>query len=151
LEPIPSRRHSYIATMVGLNFTEQKNGDNLPHAQWRPTRVPGKMYSQSCTTPTYSPCARRHPHFFFLREFYERSPSGLRSYDHTLPMQGSHLYTLPWGNHTLGALRNTGAQTLLEAGVPKHMIQLIGRWCSDEIFCYLTACSETPCNHRQKP
>jgi hypothetical protein len=46
------------------------------------------------------------------------------------------------GNYTVGALRNSGAQALLEAGVPKAMIQLIGRWRSDEIFRYLTANSE---------
>jgi hypothetical protein len=47
------------------------------------------------------------------------------------------------GNYTVGSLRNSGAQALLEAGVPKAMIQLIGRWRSDEIFRYLTANSES--------
>jgi hypothetical protein len=46
------------------------------------------------------------------------------------------------GNYTVGALRNSGAQALLEAGVPKAMIQPIGRWRSDEIFRYLIANSE---------
>jgi hypothetical protein len=44
--------------------------------------------------------------------------------------------------HTVGALRNTGAQALLQAQVPLPMIKLIGCWQSDEVFRYLTACSE---------
>lgn len=44
--------------------------------------------------------------------------------------------------YTVGALRNTGAQSLLQAQVPLPMIKLIGRWRSDEVFRYLTARSE---------
>jgi hypothetical protein len=45
-------------------------------------------------------------------------------------------------DYTISALQNTGAQSLLQAQVPLPMIKLIGRWQSDEVFCYLTACSK---------
>jgi hypothetical protein len=56
--------------------------------------------------------------------------------------------------YTIGALHNTGAQALIQAQVPLPMIKLIGCWCSDEVFRYLTAWSEhlmhnpssTPCS-----
>jgi hypothetical protein len=38
---------------------------------------------------------------------------------------------------TAGALRTTGAQSLLNGGIPIFMIKLIGRWRSDEVFRYL--------------
>jgi hypothetical protein len=43
--------------------------------------------------------------------------------------------------YTVGALRNTGAQALLEADVPVEILKLIGRWRSDEVFRYLTTSS----------
>jgi hypothetical protein len=46
------------------------------------------------------------------------------------------------GDYTVGALRNTGAQSLLQANVPLTLIKLLGRWRSDEVFRYLTANSE---------
>jgi hypothetical protein len=45
-------------------------------------------------------------------------------------------------DYTVGALRNAGAQSLLQAQVTLPMIKLIGRWRSDKVFRYLTACSE---------
>jgi hypothetical protein len=43
------------------------------------------------------------------------------------------------GNYIIGSLQNSRAQPLLKPGVQKAMIQLIGRWSSNEIFRYLTA------------
>ena len=44
---------------------------------------------------------------------------------------------------TAGALRCTGASALLNAHVPKELIQLIGHWHSNEVFCYLHTESTT--------
>jgi hypothetical protein len=46
------------------------------------------------------------------------------------------------GDYTVGALCNTGAQSLLQANVPLTLIKLLGCWRSDEVFCYLTANSK---------
>lgn len=43
---------------------------------------------------------------------------------------------------TIGALRCTGATLLLEGGIAKELIQLLGRWRSDEVFRYLHTQSE---------
>lgn len=134
------------ATKVSLNFTEQKNGvkneticltrsTNLHACPVRRTasRVQHlRTHLASPDTPIFS--------------FYENSTARAcavsdRMITHFLRKAAA--YTPYPGDYTVGALRNTGAQTLLEAGVPKHMIQLIGRWRSDEIFRYLTARSET--------
>jgi hypothetical protein len=44
---------------------------------------------------------------------------------------------------TAGALRCTGATALLEGQVPIHLIKLVGRWRSDEVFRYLHTQSPT--------
>jgi hypothetical protein len=134
------------ATMVGFNFTEQKNGikneticltrSGEPHACPVRRTAHHIRHLRTNLAPADTP----------IFTFYENSTIGAlavsdRMITHFLRKAAS---CTPYpGDYTVGALRNTGAQNLLEAGVPKHMIQLIGRWRSDEIFRYLTARSET--------
>ena len=126
------------ATGAGLYFTEQKNGikgDLVILTRSRDTAAcPVKVLADRV----------RH-----LRENGAPADTPLHTY-YSLgrPFRVSDRMITAWlrlattsiqapGMPTVGALRTTGAQSLLNGGVPIAMIKLIGRWRSDEVFRYL--------------
>ena len=132
------------ATFVSLDFTEQKNGItneriglglsgdkqacpvHILKCRVRHLRSGGA----SRTTPLYC---------YYDSTGLQRYISDRMLTEH-LRLAASTIGDLT--NYTVGMLRNTGAQALLEAETPLPMLKLIGRWRSDEIFRYLTAQSE---------
>ena len=133
------------SNFIGLTFTEQKNG------------VKGEIIG---LTPSGDPwaCAvkaivRRVVH---LRRHHAHPDTKLYTYfdQHKRPhhLGSSHLTeflrlaclmcSLPTHTVSARALRTTGATALLQGRVPISLIQLVGRWRSDEVFRYLHTQSE---------
>jgi hypothetical protein len=132
-----------MVTYVGMHFTEQKNGIK--------NETIGLTRSRDLTACPVRAAIRRVRH---LREHQMPPTTPLFIYiqhnkQHRITdrMVTAHLrlagtFANQPNEYTVGALRNTGAQALLQAQVPLPMIKLIGRWRSDEVFRYLTARSE---------
>jgi hypothetical protein len=130
---------------VGLCFTKQKNG------------ITGETIWLTCAPDPKKCCvssvSRRVAH---LREhnappstplytFFDDTGKERRVTDRHLT---SHLRFFADAlqldvDVTVGALRCTGASALMNANKPKYLIQLLGRWRSDEVFRYLHTESTT--------
>lgn len=133
-----------LVTDVGLKFNEQKNqikGEIIWLSRSRnPRRCPVtsvvrrvnhlRGHHTPSTTPLYSYYDDDTSHHVSDRDL----TAHLRYFASLL-----HLDV----DVTAGALRCTGASALLNAHVPKELIQLIGRWHSDEVFRYLHTESTT--------
>jgi hypothetical protein len=139
-------------TFLTYTFAEQKNGiqnEEIGLARGRDQHGCPVRCTINCVHHLHPHLAPANtPIFAFFNVTKRQLAVSVRIITHYLCKAASCTPFL--GNYTAGDLRNSGAQALLEAGVPKAMIQLIGRWRSDEIFRYLTANSETLINPYSK-
>ena len=133
-------------TFAGLTFTEQKNGIKGEVIGLTPSGDP-----HACAVRAL---ARRIQH---LREHQARPDAKLYTYfdrqKRPHHLGSTHLTELlrlactlrqlPTDTVSARALRATGATALLQGRVPLALIQLVGRWRSDEVFRYLHTQSET--------
>lgn len=131
-------------THVGLHFTEQKNG------------ISGEViYTPRASTPDTCPveCAlRRLRH---LQHNGARPTTPLFVFYHTgLPLRlSSRILTAtlrvhadiraPHAHISAAGIRATAATALLSGRVPIHLIKLLGRWRSDEVFRYFHTHAQT--------
>lgn len=133
------------AEAVGLIFTEQKNGITgetiwLTRAPSH-YRCPVGCLIRRVTHLRQHGCTGTTPIFVYFDSTGKRHRVTALSMTTSLRFfaQACHLEV----DVTVGALRCTGASALLNAGVPKELIQLVGRWRSDEVFRYLHTQSTT--------
>lgn len=133
-----------VATLVGLQFTEQKNG-----IQDEIIRMPLTATAGACPVRSAAALIDHLEHFGAGPEtrlfvFFDAMGKRRKVTDRIL---SAHL-RLAMANLSLeapataGALRCTGATALLNAHTPIHLIKLLGRWRSDEAFRYMHATSE---------
>jgi hypothetical protein len=133
----------HLVSYVGLSFTEQKNGIK--------NELIGLTRSRDIQACPVLAVIRRVRH---LRDNHADADTPLytfflqgKTHRVTDRMMTAHLRLAGIAvnqpaDYTVGALRNTGAQSLLQGSVPLPLIKLLGRWRSDEVFRYLTANSE---------
>jgi hypothetical protein len=142
-DTIPLRLLTHI-TDVGLKFNEQKNQIKGEIIWLSRSRHPLRCPVQSVTRRVEHLRRHRAPPTTPLYSYYQGNMIHQVS-DRDLT---THLRYFASLLHldvdvTAGALRCTGASALLNAHVPKELIQLIGRWHSDEVFRYLHTESTT--------
>jgi hypothetical protein len=131
------------ASYVGLLFTEQKNG--IKNETIGLTRTRDILLCPVCVMIRRVRHLRLHemppatPLFIYQNQGVSHRITDRMITDHLRLAGVAVQQPQPY---TVGALRNTGAQALLQAQVPLPLIKLIGRWRSDEVFRYLTARSE---------
>jgi hypothetical protein len=135
--------HLPLANFVGLNFTEQKNGiknETIGLTRSRDTTIcPVLIMIRRVRHLRAHQMPPQTPLFvFFIQGIQHRVTDRMI----TAHLRLAGLVVQQPNDYTVGALRNTGAQALLQAKTPLPMIKLIGRWRSDEVFRYLTARSE---------
>ena len=133
-------------TFAGLTFNEQKNGVK--------GEIIGLTRSGDPNACAVLALTRRVRH---LRQHHAQPSTKLYTYfdSHRRPhhLGSTHLteflrlacllQNLPADTVSARALRATGATALLQGHVPISLIQLLGRWRSDEVFRYLHVQSET--------
>ena len=135
-----------LATFAGLTFTEQKNGvkgevigltlsgDDLACAVRALTRRVRHLRAHHAP-----PNTKLYTYFDSNRRPHHIGSSHLTE----LLRLACLLHHLPTDTVSARALRTTGATALLQGHVPISLIQLVGRWRSDEVFRYLHTQSET--------
>lgn len=130
---------------VGLNFTQQKNGIKGEVVWLTATGEPDVCPVRSVARRVDHLRRRHASNNTPLYCFYDAGGTQRRVTDRDITR---HLrFFAQCANETVdvtaGALRCTGASALLNAQVPKELIQLLGRWRSDEVFRYLHTQSTT--------
>ena len=135
-----------MVTFAGLTFTEQKNGVK--------GEIIGLTRSGDPAACAVTALTRRIRHFRAhgappatkLYTYFDRHgrPHHLGSSHLTEFLRlACLLQNIPADTISARALRATGATALLQGHVPVSLIQLLGRWRSDEVFRYLHVQSET--------
>jgi hypothetical protein len=132
-------------TAVGLCFTKQKNGIS-GETIWL-TLAPDSRKCAACSVARRVAHLRHHhaPPTTPLYTYFDNKGIKRNVTDRHLT---AHLRFFANTLHldvdvTVGALRCTGASALMNARKPLYLIQLLGRWRSDEVFRYLHTESTT--------
>ena len=132
-------------TFAGLTFTEQKNGVKGEIIGLTPSGDPQACGVRALARRVLHLRTNNAPHGTKLYTYFDQRgrPHHLSSSHLTEYLRlACIMCNLPTDTLSARALRATGATALLQGRVPIALIQLVGRWRSDEVFRYLHTQSE---------